>query len=97
MYTGVPMAKPTEVMPLSPAGPADSDIALATPKSVTTACPAVTRTLSGLMSRWMTPCSCAYTSASATSRRSRRASSTGSSPDFSSRARSESPSMSGIV
>jgi hypothetical protein len=56
MYAGVPNAAPALVIvPLAPA----SHRALASPKSATTAWPVHRNTLSGLMSRWTTPCSCA--------------------------------------
>ena len=71
---------------------ADFGIARAIPKSATTACPAEMRMFSGLMSRWTTPCSWAYSRASATSRAMVRASSTGSSCSRASRSRSDSPS-----
>src|SRR5688572_24197513 len=94
MYAGVPNATPSDVRP--EALP-DSLTALATPKSVTRAWPRLTITLSGLMSRCTTPCSCAYASASVTSRSNRTASATGSSPSRASFARSDSPSMNGIT
>ena len=94
MYAGVPSATPIEVREVRPVA---SLIALATPKSVTIAwCPLI-KTLSGLMSRCTTPRVCAYASASATSRRMRTTSGTGSSPSRASRARNDSPSIRGIV
>ena len=60
--------------------PAAAAIALAMPKSVTTAAPPDSITLSGFTSRWTTPCSCAYASARATSRRTLTHSLTGSGP-----------------
>ena len=57
MYIGVPTAVPSWVS-VAPAGPwAAAAMALAMPKSVTTAVWPESRTLSGLMSRWTTPCS----------------------------------------
>ena len=57
----------------------------------------VRRMLSGLMSRCTTPCSCAYDSALKVSRRIFTASFTGSGPPCAIFARSDSPSMNGIV
>ena len=54
MYAGVPSATPALVsdeVPLLWASPS----ALATPKSITTACRPVSITFSGLMSRWTIP------------------------------------------
>ena len=70
MYAGVPIATPVAVSRES----APSWIARAMPKSVTIARPLSLsrRMLSGLMSRWITPRPCAYASASATSRSTRR-------------------------
>jgi hypothetical protein len=103
MYAGVPSAIPVEVS-VSAAPSAcsrrwsrDAASALATPKSVTSAIPPVTSTFSGLMSRWTTPFSCAYANALAISRSNRVASVTGISPVLASRARSVSPSTSGMV
>ena len=75
----------------------DAASALAMPKSVTTAAAPESSTLSGLMSRCTTPCSCAYASARATSRSTEIASATGSAPCCSSRARSDNPVTNGIV
>ena len=75
----------------------DALTALATPKSVTMAEPPDMSTLSGLMSRCTTPASCAKASALATSRSTRIASITGSSPRWASWARSDSPFTYGIV
>ncbi len=77
--------------------PLEADTALATPKSVTTAWPSESSTLSGLMSRCTTPLRCAYARASVTSRSMRRASPTGSSPSRASFTRSDSPLMYGIT
>ena len=54
MYAGVPNATPTEVTPPRSLL-LDALSALATPKSVTIALPRLSKTLSGLMSRWTTP------------------------------------------
>ena len=68
MYAGVPMAIPADVMPVIGIAALR---ALATPKSVTSACDPCVRMFAGLMSRWMTPRSCANASASTTSCRIR--------------------------
>ena len=94
MYAGVPITSPALV---SASGSTDSWMARAIPKSATTACPPVSRMFSGLMSRWMTPCACAYPSAAATSRAMPSASSTGSCFSRARRARSDSPSTYGMV
>ena len=61
MYAMVPTTPPVWVIPLSPES-------RATPRSVTRACPSSsTRMLAGLMSRWITPRSCACARASSTS------------------------------
>ena len=97
MYAGVPIDVPTSVsVALSPAVRA-AEIALAIPKSVTTAVPADSSTLSGLMSRWTTPCSCAYASARATSPRIRTTSGMMSAGPSVSRLRSDSPWTNGMV
>ena len=72
-------------------------MAFAIPKSVTVAEPPEISTLSGLMSRWTMPRSCAYASARATSCRRLTASVIESAPARESRARSDSPSTNGIV
>jgi hypothetical protein len=77
--------------------PLETVSAFATPKSVTTATPWESSTLSGLMSRWTTPRVWAYARAEATSRSTRTAWGTGSSRSRISRARSDSPSTYGIV
>jgi len=70
MYIGVPNEKPICVRDPPGAVPWRAvEIAFATPKSVTTAAPPESSTLSGLMSRCTIPRSCAYASAVATSRR----------------------------
>ncbi len=94
MYAGVPRATPIEV---SLPEPELFSTALATPKSVTSAWRPERRMLSGLMSRWTMPCLCAMARASATSRMMRTASGTGSSPSRASLARSDSPSMKGMM
>ena len=71
--------------------------ALAMPKSATVAEAPASNTLSGLISRWITPCSCAYWSARATSRRMWTVSLIESAPSRLSRARNDSPSTNGIV
>src|SRR3970040_1019661 len=83
MYAGVPSATPIVVIVLRPVA---SLTARATPKSVTSACRPESITLSGLMSRWTTPCACASASASASSTRILTASPTGSSCSRASRA-----------
>ena len=96
MYAGVPIAVPSCVS-VAPAGFAcAATIAFAMPKSATTAVCPESRTLSGLMSRCTTPCSCAYASAFATSRRMSTACAIGTGPSAS-RARRDSPSTNGIV
>ena len=55
MYCGVPTAMPTVVS----FSRAEARTALAMPKSVTVACFPESMTLSGLMSRWITPRLCA--------------------------------------
>jgi len=67
------------------------------PKSVTTAVPPESSTLSGLMSRCTMPRSCAYASARVTSRRMLMVSPGESGPRSRSRARRLSPSTNGIV
>ena len=60
MYAGVPSATPCECRQRAPGSPLLADCnALATPKSVTIASPPESSTLSGLMSRWTIPRSCA--------------------------------------
>ena len=68
MYRGEPTIIP---VPVSRSSPAPCVISDATPKSVSSARPlsASSSTFSGLMSRWMTPCSCAYARALASSDR----------------------------
>ena len=97
MYAGVPNDVPNCVSVAPVTWPRASLNALAMPKSVTTAEPPERSTFSGLMSRCTTPCSCAYASARATSRRMLMTSVIGSAPSFASRARSDSPSTNGIV
>src|SRR5467141_1970609 len=63
MYSSVPTTKPLRVTRSSP----DCAIARAMPKSTSTAPSAASTMLSGLMSRWARPCSCACRSASNTS------------------------------
>ena len=65
MYAGVPSATPAVVRTCLPVA---SLTAFATPKSMTNACRPLNITLSGLMSRCTTPCSCAWANASTTSR-----------------------------
>jgi len=55
MYAGVPIESPVSVSRALPA----AAIALAIPKSATTAWPLSSRMFSGLMSRWTTPWLCA--------------------------------------
>ncbi len=74
----------------------DALIALAMPKSVTTAAPSERSTLSGLMSRCTTPWRCAYASARETSRRTLITSVTGIGPRPR-QARSDSPSTKGMM
>ena len=69
MYAGVPIAMPDCVSVPPPPIVRDADSALAIPKSVTTAVPCDSNTLSGLISRCTTPRAWAYDSARATSRR----------------------------
>ena len=57
MYAGVPTEVPTAVSVAPAPWVLDADTALAMPKSATTAVPLESSTLSGLMSRWTTPCS----------------------------------------
>src|SRR5687767_4578939 len=66
-------------------------MALAIPKSATTAWRSDSSTFSGLMSRWTIPCACACERASAISRINRTASVTGSSVSRASRWRNDSP------
>ena len=98
-----PQANATSSLGIPP-GEAKHDVyealvgtAMATPKSVTTACFQESSTLSGFMSRCTTSWSCACESASNTSRRMRKVSLTGSSPSRTSFARRDSPSMNGIT
>ena len=72
-------------------------IALAMPKSVTTAAPPESRMFSGLMSRWITPSPWAKASARATSRSRLTASPRGSRAPVASRARNDSPRTNGMV
>jgi hypothetical protein len=97
MYVGVPIDVPICVSVAPGAAIRDADSALAIPKSVTVAEPPDMSTLSGLMSRWTTPRSCAYASAFATSRSTPMTSVMGSAPVLVSRARNDSPSTKGIV
>src|SRR3982750_1364896 len=69
MYCGVPIEGPSCVRVAPGAVIFAADKAFAIPKSVTTTLPPDSSTLSGLMSRWTTPWSCAYASARATSPR----------------------------
>ena len=71
--------------------------ALATPKSLTSACRSSISTFSGLMSRWMTPALWARASASAISLIRRTASGIGSAPSWSIRSRSVSPATYGMT
>jgi len=96
MYAGVPMDVPICVSAALPELVRDALMALAMPKSVTTAAPPEMSTLSGLMSRCTTPRACAYASARDTSRRMLTTSLTASGPRAS-RSRSDSPSTNGIV
>ena len=90
----MPSATPSDV---SDDDPLDALTALATPKSVTTAWPSDSSTLSGLMSRWTTPFRWAKESASTISRRILAASATGSSPSRASLLRSDSPWINGMT
>ena len=54
-----PGRAPRRSPPVAPSGLRAALSAFAMPKSVTVALPAERRTLSGLMSRWTTPCLCA--------------------------------------
>ena len=96
MYSTVPTAMPPPVS-VQPGVLPRSSISLATPKSLTMAWPRDKRMFSGLMSRWMTPFSCAYCSASPTSAAMRSASATGSGPSRISRSRNDSPSTYSIT
>jgi hypothetical protein len=90
------MAVPSWVS-VAPAGfSCAATIAFAMPKSATTAVRPESRMLSGLMSRWTTPRSCAYDSAFATSRRMSTACEIGTGP-AARRARRLSPSTNGMV
>jgi hypothetical protein len=75
----------------------DVAIALAMPKSVTTAVPPESRMFSGLMSRCTTPSPCAKARARARSRRMPIASGSAIGSPRTSRARSDSPRTNGIV
>ena len=97
MYAGVPIDVPICVSVPPGASARAALSAFAMPKSVTTAEPPVRSTLSGLMSRWTIPRSCAYASAFATSRSTPITSVIGSAPCAINRARSDSPSTKGIV
>ncbi len=59
MYAGVPIEVPTCVSVAPPTPVRAALMAFAMPKSVTTAVPPESSTLSGLMSRWTTPRWCA--------------------------------------
>ena len=59
MYAGVPSVLPAVVSVELPPSARAAVIALAMPKSVTTAASPASSTLSGLMSRWTMPWSCA--------------------------------------
>ena len=72
-------------------------IALAIPKSVTTAAPPESRMFSGLMSRWTIPSACAAASARETSRTIETTSATGSAPRCFICSRSDSPCTNGIT
>ncbi len=90
MYSAVPTAIPP---PVSEArSEARSSISFAIPKSVTIACPRVSRMFAGFTSRWITPLSWAYCSASPTSAAMRTAASTRSGPSRRMWAASDSPS-----
>ena len=93
---GVPNDMPICVS-VPPGASRDAERAFAMPKSVTTAVPPESRTLSGLMSRCTTPRPCANSSARAMSRRMLMTSASDSAAPASSRARSDSPSTKGIV
>src|SRR5436305_1166207 len=60
MYAGVPIDVPICVSVAPPDSVRDAEMAFAMPKSVTTAAPPDSSTLSGLMSRWTMPRSWAY-------------------------------------
>ena len=96
MYAGVPIDVPSCVIDV-PNSVRDADSAFAIPKSVTTAVPPESSTLSGLMSRWTMPRLCAYCSARAMSPKMRRISTVVSGVGSPSRTRSDSPSTYGIV
>ncbi len=96
MYSAVPGAKPVPVSESCP-GSARASRSFATPKSVTSACPRESRMFAGFTSRWITPLSCAYWSASATWTAIPTASPTGSGPSRASRSRSDSPSTYSIA
>ena len=94
MYWGVPITTPVPVIAWSEV----ASIAFAMPKSMRRTWrvfPSIIR-FSGLMSRWTTPASCAAWSASAASRRIRRASGTAMRPSRASTVLSVSPRTSGI-
>ena len=97
MYAGVPIAMPDCVNVAPPPIVRDADNAFAMPKSVTTAVPCESSTLSGLMSRCTTPRACAYDSARATSRRMPTHAAIVSAGVVPSRVRSDSPCTNGIV
>jgi hypothetical protein len=100
MYAGVPTAMPSVVTVCAAMG-SDAASALATPKSVTRACPDWSSTFPGLTSRCTTPRTWAWPSAPTTSRRSRSTSRGVNAWPRAERAaasaRSDSPSMNGIV
>jgi hypothetical protein len=97
MYAGVPSDMPVPVSDVRPVAVDDDESAFAMPKSVTTATPPLSSTLSGLMSRCTTSCACAYASARATSRRMPSTSASGSAPAPRRRSRSDCPSTKGMV
>ena len=97
MYAGVPIDVPTCVNVAATGPVRAAEMALAIPKSVTTAVPPESSTLSGLMSRCTTPRACAYAKARATSRRTLVVSVIERAPSVASRARSDWPSTYGIV
>ena len=97
MYAGVPMAMPICVRASPCPSVRAAFTALAMPKSATVAASPVSRMLSGLISRWMIPRSCAYASALATSRNTLTTSAIGNSRTRSIRARSDSPSIYGML
>ncbi len=91
MYDGVPTAAPVRVCRCAPTS-------RAMPKSITFTRPArVIMTFAGLMSRWITPLSCAWSSASSTARVMRVASGHGNAPCTATRLSSVSPSTYSIT